>query len=72
MTYEERYKIFELLNLKSGPENNFNKYVNGKYLTVEFPERSKKTGKPSQAKALNFRNLDTDSNEDPIKLMKNS
>ena len=73
MTYEERYRIFELLNLKSGPaDNNFDKYVNGKYLTVEFPERSKKTGKPSQAKALNFRNLDTDSTEDPISLMKNS
>ena len=73
MTYEERYKIFELLNLKSGPaDNNFDKYVNGKYLTVEFPERSKKTGKPSQAKALNFRNLDTDSTEDPISLLKKS
>jgi hypothetical protein len=68
MTYEERYKIYELLN----KEDNFNKYINGKYLTVEFPERSKKTGKPSQAKALNFRNLDTDSTEDPIMLLKNS
>lgn len=68
MTYEERYNIFELLN----KDDNFDKYVNGKYLTVEFPERSKKTGKPSQAKALNFRNLDMDSTEDPIKLMKNN
>ena len=67
ITYEERYDIFELLN----KDDNFDKYVKGKYLTVEFPERSKKTGKPSQAKALNFRNLDTDSTEDPIKLMKN-
>ena len=65
MTYEERYKIFKLLS----KSDNFEKYVEGKYLTVEFPERSKKTGKPSQAKALNFRNLDTDSSEDPISLL---
>jgi hypothetical protein len=65
MTYEDRYKIFKLLNTA----DNFKTYVEGKYLTVEFPERSKKTGKPSQAKALNFRNLDTDSADDPITLM---
>lgn len=61
MTYAERYRIFGLLNAET-----FEKYIKGKLLTIEFPERSSKTGKPTQAKALQFR---VEEGDDPITML---
>jgi hypothetical protein len=65
MTYVERYNLFSILT----PEK-FDKFIKNKLLTVEFPERSSKTGKPTQAKALQFRAVDDE--EDPLSALKSS
>ncbi len=67
MTYRERYRVYRCLPeevanapevvAKGGPErlSRFDRDFRGKPLTVEYPERSSKTGKPIQAKAVAFR-----------------
>jgi ATP-dependent DNA ligase len=60
MTYQERYRIFEIVNTG----DNFDKYIKGKMLTVEYDEISSKTGIPLRAKAEAFRTYE--SGDDPI------
>lgn len=64
-TYEERYRLYrcllELVPAADEPDKmvtRFERDVRGLPLTVEFPELSKKTGKPIQAKAVAFRVYD--------------
>ena len=68
MTNAQRKQIYRQLSQKpwggAGPTV-FEKVVRGRQLTVEFPERSTKTGKPTQAKALNFR-CDSPGSTDPL------
>ena len=77
MTYDERYWVFRCLGQSvendpgavadGGPARltRFERDFYGKWLTVEFPERSPKTGKPVQAKALVFRKYE-DEGADPL------
>ena len=64
MTYETRYRIFQCLQEEvPGPDGSstvsrFDRDFKGLPLTVEYPELSSKTGKPTQAKALMFRTYD--------------
>lgn len=79
MTYEERYAVFRCLGAEvdNTPENiaaggpprltRFERDFRGRPLTVEFPERSTKTGKPVQAKALTFRTYEDNVAQDPLK-----
>lgn len=74
MTYKLRYHIFKHLHDDMGNgKTRFETDFKNKKITIEFPDRSTKTGKPNQAKALGFRsNDDSDSTYvDPVtKLMK--
>jgi len=57
-TYALRYRIYECLGLPAAagsPQTRFERDFAGRLLTVEYPELSSKTGKPTQAKALGFR-----------------
>jgi len=78
MTYSERYKIFECLgelvedDRVDAPHPNaqvtrFERDFLGQPLTVEYPERSTKTGKPTQAKALAFRTYENGPVNDPVR-----
>jgi len=79
MSYEERYQVFRCLGEEvdnspaavaaGGPPRltRFNRDFRGKPLTVEYPERSTKTGKPVQAKALTFRTYEGDLAADPLR-----
>lgn len=62
MTYELRYKLFRFLSR----DDNFDRYLNGRPLTVEFDEYSKKTGFPLRAKAETFRTYEA-SDADPMR-----
>jgi DNA repair exonuclease SbcCD nuclease subunit len=62
MTYEVRYKLFRFLS----KDGNFDRYLLGQQLTVEFDEYSKKTGFPLRAKAETFRTYE-DSGSDPMR-----
>jgi ATP-dependent DNA ligase len=63
MTYEERYLVFRCLSEKvNSIDTRFTRDFYGKLLTVEFPERSIKTGKPVQAKALCLRTYENGDN----------
>jgi hypothetical protein len=62
MTYELRYKLFRFLSR----DDNFDRYLSGRPLTVEFDEYSKKTGFPLRAKAEAFRTYE-DSDADPMR-----
>lgn len=64
MSYADRYKIFRCLGEPvdgaagqppAAKTTRFERDFLGKPLTVEYPELSSKTGKPTQAKALAFR-----------------
>ena len=50
-TYAQRYEMFRSFSESPGAFEAFR----GRMLTVEYPERSQKTGKPIQAKAIGFR-----------------
>lgn len=59
MSYAERYHVFARMgDVMPGGRTRFDRDFRGRLLTVEFPERSAKTGKPTQAKALVFRTAD--------------
>lgn len=72
MTYDERYRIYQCLAQEverdGAPATRFERDFEGLPLTVEFPGRSKKTGKPLQAKALAFRTYEAGPENDPVKL----
>nr|BBO54040.1 DNA ligase homolog protein [Abalone asfa-like virus]BCY04585.1 Putative DNA ligase [Abalone asfa-like virus] len=71
MTYAERYKIFKCLSqLMPCGQTRFMKDFYGKYLTVEYPELSTKTGKPVQAKALEVRTYESGKEDVMAKLFK--
>lgn len=68
MSYEDRYYIYKCLGEKV--EDNITRFerdFKGELLTVEYPERSSKTGKPTQAKSLAFRTFDNPQKTDPMK-----
>lgn len=66
MTNEERKEIYKCLGRPAdGGGTLFEKYLLGKPLTVEFPERSKK-GKPLRAKSLAFRTYEGGPEADPV------
>jgi len=79
MSYEDRYRVFECLGLlvdntpaamaKGGPKQltRFERDFRGAPLTVEYPERSSKTGKPVQAKALTVRTYEGGPQDDPLR-----
>jgi hypothetical protein len=79
MSYEDRYLIYRCLGetvdntpeavKKGGPAKltRFERDFKGRPLTVEYPERSTKTGKPTQAKALTIRTYEGDLTQDPLK-----
>ena len=79
MSYDERYTVFRCLSkeVDNSPEaiaaggparlTRFERDFRGRPLTVEYPERSTKTGKPVQAKALTFRTYEGDPSQDPLK-----
>lgn len=79
MSYDERYRIFRCLGegVENTPEaiaeggparlTRFDRDFKGCPLTVEYPERSSKTGKPVQAKALTFRTYEDDLAADPLR-----
>jgi ATP-dependent DNA ligase len=79
MTYEERYRVFRCLSEmvpntpkaieEGGPAQvtRFDRDFYGKPLTVEYPERSSKTGKPTQGKAVTFRTYEDALQNDPLK-----
>jgi hypothetical protein len=59
MTYPERYRVYRCLGEDvGGGVTRFARDFEGAPLTVEYPELSAKTGKPTQAKALDFRARD--------------
>jgi ATP-dependent DNA ligase len=74
MTYDERYSLFRRMGEmvansptaiaagKSERVTRFERDFKGRLLTVEYPERSTKTGKPVQAKAVAFRTYEEGSN----------
>lgn len=71
MTYEERYKIHRCLDERDeSGVTRFERDFLRKPLTVEYPELSSKTGKPTQAKALMFRTYEpaagSEVPEDPV------
>lgn len=68
MSLSDRGKLFECLQEKTNSkknETNFDKYVCGQLLTIEYSEISEKTGKPLQPKAIAFRTYE--GKVDPIK-----
>jgi hypothetical protein len=72
LTLAQRRAIFRCLGEKvanpaAGPAwvTRFERDLRGKPLSVEFPERSVKTGKPVQAKALAFRTYEGGPEHDP-------
>ena len=79
LSYPERYRIYALLGAEvdntaaavaaGGPArlSRFARDFLGLPLTVEFPERSAKTGKPTQAKALAFRTYEGGPGLDPVR-----
>lgn len=72
MTYELRKALFRCLGAEVvGPDgrrmSRFERDVKGLPLTVEFAERSAKTGKPLQAKALTFRTYEGGPDTDPVR-----
>lgn len=79
MSYDERRRIFRCLGeeVENSPEaiaegeparlTRFDRDFKGRPLTVEYPERSLKTGKPVQAKALTFRTYEGDIAADPLR-----
>lgn len=72
MSYEDRYRLFKCMGQSVEGEDGkqttrFKRDFYGQLLTVEFPERSAKTGKPSQAKSLTFRTYENENGVDPIK-----
>jgi hypothetical protein len=77
MTYEERYRIFRCLGEEVDDDRKgaapgaratrFDRDFRGQPLTVEYPERSTKTGKPTQAKALAFRTYEDGPAHDPVR-----
>lgn len=75
MTYKQRYKLFAHLgdmveNADGQKMTRFERDFKGKLMTIEYPERSSKTGKPTQAKAIGFRHYEPGPGEpawfDPI------
>lgn len=77
MSYDERYMIYRCLGEEvdddragapSGAKTSrFDRDFLGRPLTVEYPERSTKTGKPTQAKALAFRTYESGPALDPVR-----
>ena len=72
MSYEDRYRIFACLGEKvpggpGGTTTRFERDFKGRPLTVEYPELSSKTGKPTQAKALAFRTYEDGPDRDPVR-----
>lgn len=77
MSYEERYRVFRCLSQEVADDRpgarprarvtRFARDFLGRPLTVEYPERSTKTGKPTQAKALAFRTYEGGPAADPIR-----
>lgn len=77
MSYEERYLIFRCLGEEvvddrvgapaGARATRFERDFKGRPLTVEYPERSTKTGKPTQAKALVFRTYEGGPADDPVR-----
>ena len=79
MSYAERYKVFACLSqtVPNTPEavakgeaprlTRFERDFRGLPLTVKYPERSTKTGKPVQAKALAFRTYEGGPQKDPVR-----
>lgn len=69
MTYERRRFLYECLGQAVGPDGTtrFRRDFLGQPLTVEFPSRSSKTGKPEQAKALAVRTYE--GGPDPMKTL---
>lgn len=61
ITMDERRHIFKCLGMqdKNGVSR-FQRDFYGKKMTVEFPEKSTATGKPLQAKALGFRQMENE------------
>lgn len=60
LTYQERYRIYKIVST----DDNFNKFLKGLMITVEYDEISSKTGIPLRAKAEAFRTYE--SGEDPV------
>ncbi len=79
MTYEERYLVYRCLGemvpnapaavAEGGPlrVTRFVRDFLGKPLTVEYFERSAKTGKPTQAKAVAFRTYEGGAGDNPLR-----
>ena len=79
MSYDERYRVYRCLGeevdnapgavAQGGPPKvtRFERDFRGQPLTVEYPERSAKTGKPVQAKALTFRTYEGGPADDPLR-----
>jgi hypothetical protein len=60
LTYEDRYKLFKLMNtVSSNGATIFDRYVKGLPITVEYREISAVTGKPLQAKAVIVRTYES-------------
>ena len=71
ISYKERYQIFQCLGEKvidseGKPVTRFERDIKGLPLTVRYPDRSTKTGKPVQAKAIAFRTYEEGPEADPI------
>ena len=66
MTYPIRYKLFRFLS----KDKNFETYLKGKPITVEFDEYSSKTGIPLRAKAETFRTYENNK-KDPLRVILN-
>lgn len=69
MSYADRYQVYKCLGEVVEPPavTRFERDLLGKPLTVEYPGRSPKTGKPVQAKALAFRTYESGPQGDPIR-----
>lgn len=74
MTYEDRRRVYRCLGetvagRDGRPTTRFERDVRGRPLTVEYAERSAKTGKPLQPKAVAFRTYEEGTDADPIARM---
>ena len=77
MSYAERYMIHRCLGEEVADDRagaapgarvtRFERDFQGRPLTVEYPERSTKTGKPTQAKAVAFRTYEDSPALDPVR-----
>lgn len=77
MTYDERYAVHRCLGERvpddrpgaapGATATRFERDFRGRLLTVEYPERSTKTGKPTQAKSLAFRTYEGGPALDPVR-----